>query len=131
MITEKCLVGCTNAQHHRYCDLFVYNDLQSIPFVVGADFSKRVMLKRLEEIVYQFDLKYRHTTNFSQKAKQYYFVYDCLNRLNILKSMIEMFLNFNLNNFNYAKKKHLELKGQPQYQDAIKDLEIELNKIRL
>lgn len=132
MITDNCLVGCTNTQHHRYCDLFVYNELRSpIPFVLGADFSKRVILKRLEEIIYQFDLKYKHTTNFYQKSKQYYFVYYCLNRLKLLPSTIEALLNFSLNNYNYAKKKHLELKGQPQYQDSIKELKIELNKLKL
>ena len=131
MITDNCLVGCTNTQHHRYCDLFAYNDLKSVPFVIGADFSKRIMLKRLEEIISLFDLKYKHTTNFNQKSKQYYFVYYCLNRLNLLPSIIEGLLHFSLNNYNYAKKRHLELKGQPQYQDSIKGLEIELNKLKL
>lgn len=131
MITDNCLVGCKHDQHHRHCDLFVYNDLKSIPFTVDADFSKRVMFKRIEEIIYQFDLKFKSQTNFNQKAKQYYFVWHCLNKFRFFQSNVMIFLDFSLNNYNYAKKKHLELKGQQHYQDSIKDIEIELNKIRL
>ena len=130
MITENCLVGCSEINHHKSCDNFIIVNFDCEPSVYTVE-NSIFLNSELEKIIVKFNIRAsKHISKRSEKWKRFYFSNYCIEKLNMFDYQVFYMVGVSKERLNYSIEKHNELKKDKIYIEKTLDIANDLNLIK-
>ena len=122
MIKDNCLVGCSDINHHKACDNFVIINFECEDSIYRIE-NSIFLNSELEKIILKHNIRVSKIT-FKKESrwKRFYFMYYCLEVLNMFDYQVFNMIGTTRDRFKYALETHHELITDKSY--IAKTLEI-------